>query len=100
MSRRRRRSDPRGHDPDLNLSTPLASRDHVDPPVGVVVVVNVRIGGVNSVSAVATLSQQDAGLFKGKGRLAGSELTDVVGCANISRATDVPQELELLEKIV
>ena len=54
------------NDPYLQLPTPLASRDHVDPPVDVVVVLNVRIGGVSSVSAVATLSQGVEGLLLGK----------------------------------
>jgi len=40
-------------------------------PLMKVVVLNGRFDGVSSVSAVAPLSQQDAGLFQGRGKLAG-----------------------------
>ena len=59
------------NDPYLQLPTPLASCCHFDPPVDGVVVLNGRIDGVSCVSAVAPLSQRDAGLFECSGKLAG-----------------------------
>jgi hypothetical protein len=44
---------------------------HSDPPVDGVVVLNGKFDGVSCVSAVAPLSQRDAGLFQGRGKLAG-----------------------------